>query len=154
MAMVTLTNQKYCNEGTWVGVAISLAGVVAGIFLGEAVNSLERASMMTAWFVTIAAFWFGVKIFFIAFKHKHFTLGAAVLATWAANLSFSLSLQPEPLVDMLFDIATFFCLIVMLKYAEDHVMNFGNMKYGRRNDDWYVCEKCKEPRQNYSRDEQ
>jgi hypothetical protein len=149
--VVFRNNVFHCKDETYTALALTMAGLIFGLFLGEATVSLERASMMSAWFVTIAAFWFGIKIIWIGIQFRQGLLIMAVLASWLANVGFSLSLQPEPLVDMIFDVATFLSLIVMLRYAEDHIKNLGAKQYGRRAEDWHVCPSCEKPFQQHEK---
>jgi len=95
-----------------------VGGMTAGIFLGEGLTSIERLSMLTSWFVTIATIYFGLRIIYLAWRFRGWVLIFSVIATFVANLLFSLSVKPESVVNMVFDLSTFLALLALMKYAQ------------------------------------
>lgn len=117
--------QRHLDHRSGIGILIMLAGIMTGLFIGEANYSLDRLSLLTSWLVTISAAYFGLRVLIISIKTSQWLLSATVMSIFAANVLFSLSVEPEAAVNMLFDLATFLSLIVISKYAEEysHVCN-------------------------------
>jgi len=133
---------KQCNIHISNKLAYTLMLIVFSIFMGEAFHDIERASMLSGQLVTIVSLIIGPKILWTAYKQKQLILGLTVIFIWIANIAFSLQLTLEPIEDMLFDIATFLTMIVLLRYSTEIVDPKTRKINRRKNEGNIYCQKC------------